>query len=399
MQSDLTTNDSAGESNGGVKEGVIGTSEDGSYVYFVATEVLASGALDGEDNLYLAHEEEGKWTTSYIATLSSEDEHDWYSGLAGALTRDLGGVRSRVSPDGGYLAFMSNRSLTGYDNLDAANGRPDDEVYLFDARSGRLACASCNPTGARPTGIFDDGENVLTDRNITSNNTLRGHWLAGLLPGWYDGALSDKGVVYQPRYLSNSGRLFFDSPSGLVPQDTNGLMDAYEYEPVAVGSCSAADTTFSERSGGCVSLISSGTSSSESAFIAASENGDDVFFLTASRLSAADYDTSVDVYDAHVCSAAAPCVAAPVSPPPCTTGDACKAAPAPQPPIFGAPASATFSGAGNVVPEAKQRVVRRRARLLKCKKGSIKEHKKCVKNVRSKKTKAKKPGNHRRAKR
>jgi hypothetical protein len=60
-------------------------------------------------------------------------------------------------------------------------------------------------------------------------------------------------------------------------------------------------------------------------------------------------DTSFDVYDAHVCSESEPCVSQPVLPPPCTSGDACKAAPLLQPAIFGAPASATFSGSGNVV--------------------------------------------------
>ena len=33
----------------------------------------------------------------------------------------------------GYLAFMSDRSLTGYDNTDAVSGQPDEEVYLYDA--------------------------------------------------------------------------------------------------------------------------------------------------------------------------------------------------------------------------------------------------------------------------
>jgi len=35
-------------------------------------------------------------------------------------------------------------------------------------------------------------------------------------------------------------------------------------------------------------------------------------------------------------------------PPPCVTEASCKAAPTPQPSIFGLPASATFSGAGNL---------------------------------------------------
>jgi hypothetical protein len=74
-----------------------------------------------------------------------------------------------------------------------------------------------------------------------------------------------------------------------------------------------------------------------------------VFFLTLSRLVAQDYDTSIDMYDAHECTASEPCAPAPpLAPPPCTTGDACKSGPTPQPTLFGEPSSETFSGAGNV---------------------------------------------------
>lgn len=70
-----------------------------------------------------------------------------------------------------------------------------------------------------------------------------------------------------------------------------------------------------------------------------------------------DYDTALDVYDAHECTLQGPCFpAAPVLPPPCATADACRAPPAPQPGVFGASASSTFSGAGNLVPSAKRAV-------------------------------------------
>jgi dipeptidyl aminopeptidase/acylaminoacyl peptidase len=320
-------------------------------VYFVATGALATGAVSGEDNLYLLHESSGVWSVRYITTLSGEDENSWYGG--DAKQPDLADVSSRVSPDGRYLAFMSERSLTGYDNRDAVNGEPDEEVYLYDAVADRLVCASCNPTGARPVGVLD--KELLADSGGVWGTDDSGkvgngyHWLAGNIQGWQEGG---EGSDRQSRYLSDSGRLFFDSPEALVPQDTNGLEDVYEYEPVGVGGvngCSEASLTFSQRSVGCVDLVSSGTSASESVFVDASETGDDVFFLTASKLVPEDYDNAYDVYDAHVCSVAAPCVTVPVSSPPCTSGDSCKAAPSPQPEIFGPAPSATFSGVGNVV--------------------------------------------------
>ncbi len=364
---DLTADHGAGEASAGVQRAVTDVSEDGTYVYFVAKGALADGGVSGEDNLYLLHENNGVWSTTHVATLSKEDENSWYSEEGYGLK--IEDVSSLVSPNGRYLAFMSNRPLTGYDNIDANSGQPDEEVYLYDAEANRLACASCDPTGARPVGVFDHGNLLSDERDVwgeisqgLGHNAKYGHWLAGNIPGWQGGGSPP---VFQPRYLSDSGRLFFNSPDALVPQDTNGLEDVYEYEPVGAGDCAVGGVAFRERVNGCVDLVSSGTSSAESAFVEASENGDDVFFITTGRLSPEDDDTLYDVYDAHVCSVAAPCVTAAVSPPPCTTGDSCKAAPSPQPEIFGPAPSGTFSGIGNVIEEAKKATVKHKAKTKK----------------------------------
>ncbi len=372
-QVDLTASHLAGEASAGVQSNLMGVSDGGSYVYFVATGVLASGGVSGANNLYFLRESGGVWITRFIAALSSEDMNSWRGGPSEfGEGRALYRQSSRVSPSGRFVAFMSDRSLTGYDNLDALSGRPDEEVYLFDAVNSSLVCASCNPTGARPVGVFDNrkrGEPLLADiETIWSSNGGVGaglgtdHWLGGSIPGWDNVGLRSS---YQPRYLSDSGRLFFDSPDVLVAQDTNGLEDVYEYEPPGVGDCNSASPTFGERSRGCVSLISSGLSGSESAFMDASENGDDVFFATGSRLTPEDYDTSYDVYDAHVCSTTVPCRAVHVVPPACSSGDSCKAAPSPQPEIFGPAPSATFSGTGNVLEEAKKGKVKRKVKPKK----------------------------------
>jgi NHL repeat/WD40-like Beta Propeller Repeat len=380
----------AGEHDAGVRENMMGTSEDGSYAYFVAKGVLAAGGGNGGYNLYVAHAGAGGWSIGFVATLGSQDWPDWWSKYIGSWPSPLQ-LTSRVSPDGRYLTFMSERSLTGYDNIDAVSGKRDEEVYLFDAAGeggkGKLACVSCNPTGARPVGVLDQwGQHgtadlplvdrveggawsgktesgfPVTERGFTGTRSEPGqpHWLAGSLPPWY-GVGGHGFGTHQPRYLSDSGRMFFNSPDALVPQDSNGLEDVYEYEPAGVGSCTTGSTTFHTSVGGCVDLISSGTSSEESDFFDASENGDDVFFITRSKLVSADYDASFDVYDAHVCSASAPCVSEPVVPSPCTSGDSCKAAPAPQPEIFGPAPSATFSGQGNVTETAKPVVVKARS--------------------------------------
>jgi hypothetical protein len=167
----------------------------------------------------------------------------------------------------------------------------------------------------------------------------------------------------------------------------NRQVDVYEFEPKGVGGssgCTTASSTFDSVTGGCVDLISSGRSHQESAFLDASGSGDDVFFMTSEQLVAQDKDTSLDVYDAHVCGAeGVPCTAGALSPAECTTADACRVAPAPQPGVFGAPASATFSGPGDLAPVPVVKKVTKKT--VKCKKGATKKKDKCTKAKRKKK--------------
>ncbi len=387
--------------NAKVQKTVLGSSEDGSYVYFVANGVLTGTeengehekALTGQDNLYLEHydSETSRWTPMFIATLNGSDYLDWYGD-------ELKRHTSRVSPDGRYLAFMSSQSLTGYDNADANAGQPDEEVYLYHAEvsssgelePGKLVCASCNPTGARPLGVAP-AEGFIDDEFWESAR------LAADVPGFT--GYSNSRALYQSRYLSDSGRLFFNSPEALVPQDVNGTWDVYEYEPPGVGSCTVSSVTFGVRSGGCIGLISSGESAEESAFLDASENGDDAFFLTSARLAPTDIDNDYDVYDAHICGAEGVACATSVEQlPPCTTEASCKSAPTPQPTLYASPASATFNGPGNLAPPPPPALAKVTIKkTVKCKKGSVKNKKgECVRS--KSKKKAKKSSANRRAK-
>jgi DNA-binding beta-propeller fold protein YncE len=345
---DLTPKEGGESAN--VQGGVLGASEDGSSIYFVADGTLAgSGARrgtcvnNGETpqapgtgcNLYERRDGQG---TRLVAPLSGGDAKVW--------SQDAEHRPARVSPNGQYLALMSERPLTGYDNTDAVSGKPDAEVFLYDSTgAGQLSCASCDPSGARPVGVEYQKLEAGASEALPA---VRGEWestgwVAALLPHTSAFGFNEPG--YQADYLNNSGRLFFNALDALVPQDTNGTGDVYQFEPAGIGTCATA--------AGCVGLISSGTSSEASAFLDASESGNDVFFLTASRLTSADVDSRSDVYDAHVCSTQSPCIQPPASPtPPCTTEASCKPSPAPQPSIFGAPASATFEGPGNLKPAA-----------------------------------------------
>lgn len=365
---DLTVDQNVGES-ADVSGDVIGSAGDGSSVYFVANGALvgAEGAVHGNCvgegagplevsaaascNLYRYDAATGQ--TSLVAVLSSRDRNDWSS--------NLGRLTAEVSGSGRWLSFMSQRPLSGYDNRDAVSGQPDEEVFLYDASAeggkGKLVCASCNPTGARPAGVLDPGgfPGMLVDRL----GNWEGLWLAASVPGWTRWNLA--AALYQSRYLSDSGRLVFNAADALVPGDSNGSEDVYQYEPPGVGGCTGASPTFGRGSGGCVDLISSGTSGEESAFLDASESGNDVFFLTSAGLASQDVDSAIDVYDAHVCSAESPCPPPPPPPPPACEGDACQSpVSAPDDPT---PGSLTFHGPGNLT-FAAPAVVRSKAKPL-----------------------------------
>jgi hypothetical protein len=429
--SDLTVDPHLGESAD--VQMMLGASKDGSYVYFAASGALAPGAVEGECkaesseinsprrkcNLYVRHE----GVTQLIAILPSSESYDWSRTLhavSGDTEKDDGlGLHVRVSPNGRWLAFMSAAELTGYDTHDAVSGQSDIEVYLYRApagagEAGALICASCDPTGARPVGA------VPSERRIYEDSSFANVWMAGSVTPWTGFPVAGEGgslAVHQPRYLSDSGRLFFDSAGALVPQDVDGTEDVYEYEPEGVPAgehaCSRASTSGSvlfkpaqssvvegrveEESAGCVGLISSGTSNAQSWFLDASETGGDVFFITQARLAAQDGDTAFDVYDAHECTGASPCSPVVVSPPPCDTEASCKAAPEPQPSLYGLPSSATFSGAGNLTlqPASPAPVKATVKKAGKCPKGKTRnKHGQCVQakaKAKKKQKKAKKP--------
>ena len=313
---DLTVDN--GDPDGAGVAGVVALSEDGSYVYFVADGVLAPAVaagkpVAGQPNLYVSHE----GVVSFIATLGGGDGSDWGEGLAKNTVA--------VTADGSRMAFQSRQTLTGYDNRDANTGEPDEEVYLYDANSKLLSCVSCRSSGERPTG----------PSNLYSHFANR-----------------EEGDLYKPRSFSDDGsRLFFQSADALVPADSNGAWDVYEYEH------------------GFVSLISDGAGDHQSFLQDVSASGNDVFFATADQLVGQDLDNRVDFYDARVDGG----FPAPETPlPGCESGELCRPATSSNPAgVFGVvPASATLTGEGNVPPVeppptiVKKKPVLTRAQLL-----------------------------------
>jgi hypothetical protein len=307
------------EGKGGF-EGIIGQSEDLSSIYFVDTAVLNEGENDqgakaraGESNLYGWHE----GVSTFVATLASGTGSDNSNGVSTGDWQDSPSLRTaEASPDGRWVAFLSRAPLTGYDNngpCGSASGKtpavmaPCFEAFLYDSASETLVCASCNPTGEQPLG----SSNLRVIRTAPES-----------LP--------------QPRYLTDSGRLYFDSRDSLSQFDTNdGVEDVYQYEPEDIGSC--------RRQDGCISLISAGHEAVDSNFLAMDSTGKNAFFTTRDQLTQRDRDDLLDVYDAREGGGIAAETETARSE---CQGEACQGPVAvPNDPT---PASSSFEGPGNV---------------------------------------------------
>lgn len=271
---DAATGTAADLTPAGEVEGVLGAWPDGSGVYYAT----AAGVF--------LHRE---GTASKIADGADTSNYPPATGAA------------RVAANGN-LAFLSAESLTGFDN----GGFP--EAFVYSAATGSLACASCNPTGARALG-------------------------GASIPGAHANGSGPAAIrAYKPRALSAAGtRLFFDSADKLAVADTNAARDVYQWEASGTGSCSSP--------GGCVSLISSGRSQGGATFLDASADGADAYFLTDASLVPADAEL-IDLYDARV-GGGFPVPPAPIA----CAGDACQ--PVPAPPQDSVPATLLASAEGN----------------------------------------------------
>jgi hypothetical protein len=346
---DLTVDTNpADATTGAMVQGVVDSSSDGSYVYFVANGQFVEGkGVDGQPNLYMVH---NGGAPVFIATLSSTGVCN-FSGNKSAdacVWSSFPAVREAyVAPDGRHMAFMSTRSLPtvnfpgGYDNVDQETGKVDSEVYEYTAPTrpggtGQLLCASCDPSGTRPVG----------------NALIGGISPTGSGNGGNVGVAGVSTPFYRVRALSDDGRrLFYAVPASLEAHNS-----VLEYEQNGAGSC--------ETALGCQKLISSPGNTEADLFLGSSADGNNVFFATSSRLALTDSDNLRDVYDARVDGGIAPSmVEAPCeggchepSPPPATHGHV----------------SGAVGPSGNVSAPPK-------APPPKCKKGFKHSHGKCVK--------------------
>jgi len=306
----------------------VAASDDGTYVYFLASGQLTPGSTG--EQIYLWHDGE-------VTALGDRGKGAPFNdGLSNLASRN----RVGLSSDGRRL-LVSATSPTFSTPLtpDAPlctgeEGRPECpyEVYLYDAPSNDWSCLSCNSVGPN-----------------TSNGLLKATPFSGYA-----------GLPYQSYRLNNltpdGSRAYFDTAEGLVPRDQNGANDVYEWHE------------------GQINLLSSGRGEG-AYFMDASPEGSDVFIATRERLAPEDTDNFIDAYDAREGGGF---LYAP--PPPACEGDACQAEPGTAPAVAG-PASSLLAGAGNAAPRRKARcaAARKGKKSAKSPKAAKKARARCAK--------------------
>ena len=314
----------------------VGMTPDGRSVFFTTDTPLVAGDTNGGPDLYRYTDTADPSSDSNLTRISQDGDFAdligmsddgerayyrtsnvevlvWDNGttqlVSGSVPSGTGGFShkltaspgyGRVTPDGRFLAFLTAGGAGG---LTGELTNSHLEMYLYDLAEHRLRCVSC------PSGL------ASSDVTVTPAST--------------QGEPSIGSATLRPRYLSDSGKVFFSTADALVPRDTNGVFDAYEYDPAT----------------GELSLLSSGTGKDPSTFADASASGDNVFFVTRQRLVPADRDDLVDLYDARTdggfreeqeVTGSSPC-----------QDDGCQGFPGPAPESQ-TPASVSLTGPGNL---------------------------------------------------
>jgi hypothetical protein len=319
---------------------IVVASSDGSSFAFVRPEV---GASPAEMDLWSAGANGG--TVTPVTQLTGHPPE-----LEEGIER-LRVPSARMSSDGSVIVFTSPYRLPG--GFNSGTNLNLEQIYRYDIPAKTLGCASCPPVGVVPTG-----DAVMSPLGAVNQPDI---------PGMVD----ERGIS------SDGDRIFFDSPDPLVPQDVNTGSIVIN----TLGEAEPQGRDVYEWENGIVYLVSSGKSPRSSFFLDNSASGGDAFFTTTEGLVSADTDGAYDVYDARIPH---PGDSPPPAAVPCQ-GSVCQGPPRVPAPL-GAPASATFSGLGNVAPEpaAKSAVKPKpRSKPTKCRKGYLKKRGKgkCVKRL------------------
>jgi NHL repeat-containing protein len=288
----------------GHRGGVLHLSPQGSRVYFVAPRQIVAGAPTApQSKLYVWDESDG---VRFIAGFPESDRlADQFRGV------DDYRRLSDAPPAGERLLVATAGPPVGPDGQPVTAGDGGfQQVYLYDYGADEFTCVSC-PTAGSAAGAAD----LYARSNIGGQYKLRGR-----------------------RNFTDDGELaFFQTPTKLVPEDTNGQGDVYMWRD------------------GALSLVSTGKSSSRSDFGDVTPDGSDIFFVTRERLVGSDTDNLRDLYNARIGGG----LPDPAPPPPDCVGDECQGLPAAGPQLAN-PGSAQLVGQGDARPPVRPELSVRR---------------------------------------
>jgi hypothetical protein len=255
-------------------------------VYFYSPESLDPNRLStpNERNLYVYRD----GAVHFIATLDPGTQVN----------------RIQISPDGVHGAFLTEAKLTGYDN------KGFREMYTYDDSTGALRCASCDPSGLPPAA------DVLASQGGP--------------------------------FMSDDGRAFFSTPDPLVPQDTDGIIDVYEFVD---GRPQLISTGTGTRDFSVTNVVQFFYVPEHIGLEAVSADGMDVYFSTYDTLVQQDQNGNVlKFYDARTNGGFEP--PAPLAP--CVAADECHG-PGSSPTNVPTLPTGADHGGGNVQPVASKR--------------------------------------------
>jgi len=283
-------------------------SDDGAYVYFVATGRALAGPnargvapQPGANNLYVYHRATGEsdGTTTFVGALGSTY-----------------GTSPHLSETGRYLLFQTTADLTG----ERASGDIQPDLYRYDARDDHLQRVWTTDPAHNGTSRVDGA--AIADLleavgGVPSAGSQR-------LSGW-NASLQ----------ISADGSLVgFNTKEPLSRDDHNGVTDGYLWEAAT----------------GRLTMLTDGTSRPANRFVGAgflgmSPSGDSLFLQSASPMLR-EHTSGQNAAYAIRRDGGFPAPPAPGEP--CVPGNGCQPEGPPAPELNGPAGSSTLDGPGNV---------------------------------------------------